>query len=525
MLFDTIGMYAQDDYRVLPRLTLNLGLRYEFTTTPNEKRGRQAFITNILTQTVFTPGALQSNPSYKDISPRIGFAWDVFGDGRTSVRGGAALLYDVSGIGTIYGAAGAGPPFALYATTATKPLILPEPLPPAPANTYSPQGAKFTALQYNYTTPHMIDFNLSVERQLRGDVALSVTYAASRGIDLWQFSEGNARCPTSNAYVPVGCSAITTTIGPTQWMNAAAPLENSYFGNINYIHTGGESWYHSLQVNLTKKTSHGLEFQSAYTYSKALDDNQGQLSQDSSNTQYNLNPFITRAEWGPANFDVRQNWRFNALYHIPNIGSSMLAKVEHGWWVGTIVGVQTGQPFQIVLNTNRDQSGENGNAGAIDRPDVVTSANIASIQAAATAACDATAPVFSSPACGYTPVVYNKNTVITGTPGQWYNASMFALPAVGVLGTESHNMLTGPGVATWDLNLNKNTALPKLGEAGQLQFRAEVFNLLNHPNFGLPSGTAFTGTVADVQEKPLSTPISTTTTDPREFQFSVKILF
>jgi hypothetical protein len=283
-------------------------------------------------------------------------------------------------------------------------------------------------------------------------------------------------------------------------------------------------------VNLTKHTTHGLEFQSAYTYSKLLDDNQGQLSQDAAGTTvvYNLNTYIPKEDWGPAAFDVRQNWRFNALYHVPNIGSSMLAKLEHGWWVGTVVGVQTGSPFTITLSTNRDQSGEDNGSGGIDRPDVVTSGNLATIQAqtatAQTTAGCAANPA-ASPVCSYKPVVFNKSTVITGNPGQWYNPNMFALPALGLLGTESRNMLAGPGIATWDLNFNKDTALKILGEAGQLQFRAEFFNLLNHPNFGQPGLTAFTGTVTDLQEGSAETPIGTTTTNPREIQFSLKVLF
>ena len=421
-----------------------------------------------------------------------------------------------------YARRGGSPPYSLYSTTATKPIVLPEPVPPPPANPYSPQGFRFDIAQYNYDTPRIVDYNLSVERQLPGGIALSIAYAGSRGMDLWQWGEGNPSCPTQNPYVPVGCTGITTSSGPTQWLTANAPRENPYFNSINLMHTAANSLYNSLQVNLTKRAGHGLEFQSAYTYSKVLDDSQGQLSQDSSNTQYNLNPFNAMGDWGPANFDVRQNWRFNALYHIPNVGSGLLAKFQNGWWIGTIVGVQTGAPFDITINTNRDQSGENGGGGGIDRPNVVTSDNIAAIQTAATNACKASA---SSPACGYTPVVFNKNTVITGNPNQWYNANMFALPAVGVPGNEGRNMLPGPGVATWDMSFNKNTALPFLGEAGQLQFRAEFFNLLNHPNFGQPGLTPFTGSLTNQQETPSVTPITTTTTDPREIQFSLKVLF
>jgi len=117
--------------------------------------------------------------------------------------------------------------------------------------------------------------------------------------------------------------------------------------------------------------------------------------------------------------------------------------------------------------------------------------------------------------------------VIVGSPNEWYNPNMFTLQPTGTIGTVGRDSLTGPGLATWDINVNKDTHLRWLGEQGVLQFRAEVFNLLNKANFGLPNATAFSGTAGDLVEKPLATAgvISTTSTDPREFQFSLKLIF
>jgi Carboxypeptidase regulatory-like domain/TonB dependent receptor len=517
MLYDTIGFYAQDDYRVLPRLTLNLGLRWEFNTQPTEKHGRQSYLPDVPYINTPVSGTLVGDPSYHDFSPRIGFAWDVFGDGRTSVRGGFALLYDIANLGIEFIQAGiATPPYANAYTvpnTTGATLTLPLPVPTTLQNS-SPQ-----VINHEYKQPHMYDFNLSIERQLPFGTALSVAYAGSRGINLWQITEGNPRCPTQNPTVPQGCSAITLFSGPTQWVSpnsvgSTPPPStnarlNSFWSEIQYDNATGESWYNSLQINLTKRVTHGLEFQSAYTWSKSLDDSQGELAPDVGGSQvlWIENPFNPKSDWGPSIFDARQNWRFNLLYHLPGVHSDkMAAKALNGWWIGSIVAIQTGNPFSPLIGSDREQVGIFTGAN-IDRPSYVTSANRAGAQAGA--------------------VPYNPGNLIVGSPNEWYNPNMFTLQPTGTIGTVGRDSITGPGLATWDFSLNKDTALHMLGEQGKLQFRAEVFNLLNKPNFGLPNATVFSGTAADHTEPPLSTAgvISATSTDPREFQFSLKILF
>ncbi|MBZ5660356.1 MAG: TonB-dependent receptor [Acidobacteriia bacterium] len=545
MLYNTAGFYIQDDYRVLPRLTLNLGLRYEFATTPNEKDGRQGHFDNPPFDNTPVVGPLLGNPTLHDFGPRVGFAWDVFGNGKTSVRGGASLLYDIATLGEVFVNSGAGtPPFSVFYTV-TNPTNAPlQPLPliiPATACTTATQAATSpsTCLQgttplisnYNYRSPRMVDLNLAIQRQLPFGMALSVVYAGSRGTHLWSYTEANPRCPVSNPFLPAGCSATVTlsdgttvpfTIGPTAWSSKVNPATNAgvttprlnpFWGNITENNTVGVSWYNALQVDLAKRISHGLEFHSAYTWAKALDDSQGFLGQENSASPLNVqNPFSPISDWARASFDVKQNWRFSLLYHFPTIQAEGLkSKLVNGWWMGNIVSVQTGYPFSPVLGTDREQSGIGGAASGIDRPDYVTSANLAAVKAN------------GQPNA----VVYDPNAVITGNPGQWFNANMFTLPAVGSPGNVGRNSLTGPGLATWDMSLNKDTRAKFLGESGMVQFRAEVFNLMNHANFGIVSQTAFTGSVATAAQSPSSTAgsITTTSTDPREIQFSLKILF
>jgi hypothetical protein len=535
MVFETIGFYAQDDYRVMPRLTLNLGLRYEFGTQPTEKNGRQSYFLNPPYSNTVTIGPIVGNPTHRNVSPRIGFAWDVMGDGKTSLKGGAALLYDLANIGGVFGLAGlATPPYATsYVVTPTSggPATLTLPF-PIPASTGTLQGTAPTSINRNYKSPHMYDFNLAIERQLPWEMILNVAYAGSRGLNLWQpVSEANPFCPTQNTFVPQGCTGITTLVPGANpvWANAKAPRLNPFFSNFSLFGTAGVSWYNALQVNLTKHLGHGLQYQFAYTYSKLLDDTEGISNSDTSGATTNQveNPFRPILDWGPANFDVRHNLHVNVLYHLPKTGErNFLTKLGNGWWTGSIVSFQTGMPFSPTLSSDRQQTGLTGTNGGLERLSYVTSANVGTLTAAAVAAGLTTCPANATGCIPYNPVVYNRKTVITHTVQQWFNPNMFALQPVGTIGDVSRNILTEPGLVNWDFSLNKDTALRFLGEAGQLQFRAEAFNLLNHANFGpAQNGGVFSGNVKDTVEQPSFSGIISTSTPGRQIQFSLKVLF
>jgi Carboxypeptidase regulatory-like domain/TonB dependent receptor len=535
MLFETVGFYAQDDYHIVSRLTLNLGLRYEFGTQPTEKNGRQSYFLAPPYSNTVTIGPMVGNPTYGNVSPRIGFAWDVMGDGKTSLKGGAALLYDLANVGGVFGLAGlATPPYATsYVVTPTsggpKTLTLPFPI---PASTGTLQGTAPTSINHNYQSPHMYDFNLAIERQLPWEMILNVAYAGSRGLNLWQpVSEANPFCPTQNTFVPQGCTGITAVVPGANpvWANASAPRLNPFFSNFSLFGTAGVSWYNALQVNLTKHLSHGLQYQFAYTYAKLLDDTEGISNSDTSGATTNQveNPFSPILDWGPANFDVRHNIHVNVLYHLPNAGEkNFLTKMGNGWWTGSIISFQTGMPFSPTLSSDRQQTGLTGTNGGLERMSYVTSANVGAVTAAAVAAGLTTCPANASGCIPYNPVVYNHKTVITHTIQQWFNPNMFALQPVGTIGDVSRNILTEPGLVNWDFSLNKDTALPFLGEAGRLQFRAEAFNILNHANFGpAQNGGVFSGGVKDTVEQPSFSGIISTSTPGRQIQFSLKVLF
>jgi hypothetical protein len=548
VLFDTIGFYGTDEYHLTTRLTLNLGLRYEFSTQPEEKNGRQSYFVNAPYSDAPTSGPLLGNPTHRDVSPRVGFAWDIFGNGKTSLKGGGAILYDVANNGGVYQLTGLGlpPNVVAYTVTPSTPgapstLVLPLPLPPGVSGL---QGTAPTDINYNYKSPHMIDYNMAIERELPGSILLNVAYAGSRGLNLWQpVSEMNPDCPTSYAFVPQGCPTGPTAAFPNfpgttvipgslpVWgaKLANAPRLNTFFSNFSQFNSWGVSWYNALQVNVTKKLTHGVQFQAAYTYSKLLDDTEGLSNSDSSGATTGqvedpLNPIL---DYGPGNYDIRHNLHFNALYHLPNISQGHIAsKFVNGWWTGSIVTIQTGQPFSPLLSSDREQAGLAGTNGGLERPSYVTAANIATVTAQAVAAGVTTCPAGSSGCIPYNPVIYNPKTVITHSVNQWFNPNMFTLPPVGTIGNVSRNTLREPGLDTWDFSLNKDTAWALLGDQGMVQFRAEVFNLLNHPNFGPAlNGGFLAGSVGDVQEQPSFTGIVSTNTPSREIQFALKVLF
>jgi len=520
--YNTLGLYAQDDFKITPRLTLNLGLRYEFNTTPFETHGHNYRFLNVQTDSMTTQGPIMRNASLKNFSPRVGFAWDVTGKGNTSLRGGAGIYYDVGNIGSaLNGQARALPPFTTSSNVQnTLGQVLTLPLTFAPADA----GHEINSVNYNSAQPYIVQYNLTAERQLPGNVALSVSYVGSRGYNLFAVREMNWNIP------------LSITNGVEYWGPDPSVLTrvNPNWDTAAMVTTGSDSWYNALEVEVTKHLSHGLEFQATYTWSQSLDTAQAQqYSNDcginSPGSTSGVDPIFPIHDKGPSCTDQPHDFSLSVLYHFPNINSqSFAAKVLHGWWIGNIVSIQSGLPFAPnVVNLISNSGVFAGDQG--DRPNVVTAANLAGALAVNPSA-----------------VVYNHNTIYAGgNANQWFNPNMFTLVgktqtaacpsndpsnllsmcSFGYLGDASRDMLRGPGLKTWDFSLAKDTALPFLGEAGKLEFRAEFFNIVNHPNFGLPNGTIFAGNITN--ETPLGNAgqITYTATTSREVQFALKMIF
>ncbi len=478
--YSTLGFYGQDDLRWSSRLTLNLGLRYEFNTQFEEAHGHGAALRDIQHDANTTLGSPFANPSLRNFSPRFGFAWDVAGNGLTAVRGGFGLLYDIGDVGSPLSAGvGATPPFSSLSTLSNPgPLTLPLVFPASAA------GKALRTLDYLLQQPHMLQYNLTVERQLPYSMALTLAYGGSRGINIMKTVDGNPTVPQVLA-------------DGRQFWTGNELRTNRNWTSIELYTASGNSWYNSMQFLLTKRLSRGLQFQSTYTWSKLLDERQGQVTgnENLASGDFPPDPTHRSIERGLASFDATQNWRFNAIYRLPQFASAggVADKLMNGWWLSGILSMQSGYPFTPVLNSNRSRSKVNGGGGGIDRPDLL-------------------------------PGRHGSN-IILGGPTQYFDPTAFKVPEAGFLGTAGRNILRGPGYAGLDFSMAKDTSLRFLGDAGKLEFRAEFFNILNRVNFSSPNRTVFAGLLDN--ERPLATvgTITSTVGSSRQIQFALKILF
>jgi outer membrane receptor protein involved in Fe transport len=484
---NTLGFYAQDDFRVRPNLTFNLGLRYEFLTVPNEVTGHGSALRDLQHDDKATLGPPFRNMSLLNFSPRFGFAWDVTGNGKTAIRGGFAELYDVGVFGVSFAIAMSGtPPFSSFSSVATpSTFTLPLFFPP------SAVGKSLRLIDYNTKQPHMLDYNFTVERQLPGQVGLTLGYAGSRGINIMQVKDGN---PTIPQILPEG----------RKFWTGNDPRVNPNWSAFELHTAAGNSWYNALQFGLNKHLSKGLQFQSSYTWSKLIDETQGQAGADEAvSSVFGVDPSNRHVDRGPADFDLRHNWQFNTIYQLPQpFKGRALGATLNGWRASGILSVQSGFPFTPDLRTNRSRSGVNAGgagagAGSIDHPNLVPGRTVQSI--------------------------------ILGGPNRYFDATAFTLQDTGFLGTSGRNILTGPGYTNLDFSLGKNIPIKQLGDSGALEFRGEFFNILNHPNFAMTDAfrQVFAGT-----EKPGDLPLPTagviTSTGynrSRQIQFALKLLF
>jgi len=567
-IFDTAGVYAQDDWRATQRLTVNLGLRYEFMTTPRELQGKESRVLNDFTDP-FTIGPMIKNNTLHDFSPRVGMAYDLFGNGKTAIRAGAGMYYDLGNIGSILASntAGAAPFGGLVdITPASSPSIadwentlgttangFPFPIPLQVRSAYTPTAPGVLTPQfidYNFLSPYMIQYNASVQQQLPCNMALGVAYVGNHGVHLATVREGNPIFPTSLGACGDPASLCVGGSVPF-WDNGSpsySPVNPNLSSDIN-VGTFADSHYNALQIVLEKRTSHGLEFESAYTHSRVTDDTQGQENSRDCTASgglegvYPLNPKAT--DTGPACFNIPNNWEFNVLYHLPSLmkGSSFAAKMLSGWFVSSIVTIESGQPFSPITSNNRSNSGVL-QASQGDRVNINTPA----LLAAKPCTSQPGQPVAGNNPCPfYTPIPYDPSNVITGDPNQWFNPAMFSLtpltpsPAseqggancpctIGQLGNSARNILSGPPFRNWDFSLVKDTKVGLLGEAGMLEFRVEMFNILNHPNFGSPAAAVFAGQSSDLtpfSESPTqgAGQISTMQGTPRQIQFALRLEF
>jgi outer membrane receptor protein involved in Fe transport len=475
-----MNFYVQDDWKVLPRLTLNLGLRYSPTTNPVERRNKLHNIIDITKGYEPVPTAFKTNPSLRNFDPRFGLAYELTSDHKTSLRAGFGIFHDVIQQRSYGGAYWLSPPFAQAQQQ--------NPLYPIPFTSVAQTVPSSTnGLEWaNTNTPYMMQYNINVQREVVSGTILTVGYIGSRGLHLFTNLDFNPPIPTiaSNGalqFATVKNNRITTNprINPAFGVDVARTLQAS-------------STYNSMVISVDRRLTNNIQGQFAYTWSKCIDDGSASAGQENSGTSGAINnPYDRRSDRGPCSFDIRHALRINSVALLPFKGNVLI----EGWQISGILSAAAGPPFS--LNTGFDQAGLQNGAKRVDY----------------LAGCDFYAATTSRP--------------LVGTVDQWYNPGCAVLPPVGTTGNIGRNILTGPGLITVDFAVMKNTAIPKISETFNVQFRAEAFNIFNHANFGLPgTGVFVAGSVAGTGTiSPAASRITDTTTTARQIQFGLKLIF
>ena len=495
------ALYAQDVIRINPNFTLTLGFRGEFSTGWNEAHGRAANYT-------FTNGVISNQPRIASSSftsnnakflpqPRIGFAWSLY-PGKTVVRAGFGMyneLQDALGYRMDQNAP-FNPVYSIAAQTVAKLPI--DPNAPVPAKALLVPGG----VQPDLSMPTLISYTLRLEQEITPNTTLTLGYVGSHGYHEIVGIDANTPfptiCPASPCPAtypksfPAGLAGTPVPAG-SYYIPAGAPKANPSIANTWTWFSYGTSYYNALQIDLNHRFSHGFTFRGVYTWSKALDDGDSVNGTTSGNAPGLVsNPYNIKADWGPATYDVRNIGVISAVYDLPfgrgqayaNSLNGLANALISGWQVNSIVTLQGGFPFTAQLSYNPSNNGDTRNPV---RP-------------------------FNNPN-------FNGNAII-GTPAQWFNPNVFLQPPPnsGFWGNVTRDNLTGPGLATWDFSAIKNTTLH---ERLSLQFRAEIFNMLNRANFNTPSLIVFTPTGLSGT----AGAITSTSTTARQVQFGLKLLW
>ena len=474
-----LDLYVHDEWKVRPRLTLNIGVRYELISNPHTVQHP----INAILQPPFgtyapVSNVFASNPATKNWDPRIGIAYDPFNDHKTSIRAGAGIFYNPIRARSYASGYYFNKPYAL--------AFIPSPQFPNPFPGALPPPAQLVGIDYNMgPTPRMYQWNINIQRQLLESTTLTVGYVGSRGLHLFANRDLNPIQPSVvNGVTVFGVPRVTAA----GFVNN--PRLNPAASSLSSAGTVGDSSYNSLQAGLNRRFSKGLQAQASYTWSKCLDNASGTSGLEGGLPwTYPLNGHFDR---GRCQFDRPQVFKLSGVYALPFKQN----RVVSGWQMSGTLSEQSGPPWNVIIGF--DQS---GNTIANQRPNIVLPAGS----------------------------IYTNNIT------QWVNPAAFTLPAPGTFGNLQRDYLHGPGITDLDYSVTKET---RIKEDVRLQFRAEFFNLLNHPNFGLPGGIGGSAAAASafLQVATSANPlggvpnssfgkITTTTTTSRQIQFALKILF
>jgi hypothetical protein len=463
---ESYNFFINDSYRITPRLTLNGGLRYEYNSPPVDADDR-ANVFDVATRNlvrVGTNGVPRSGfeADKNNFAPRVGFAWTLGEDEKTVLRGGYGVYYDQSPL---------APAEALYFNSPFFDNNIFFPIPGLPLTLNDPFPSSFPfplpdsalAIQRDLRTGYMQHWNFNVERELWRASVLEVAYVGSKGTKLLTARDINQPQPS---VLPPGLPFVLRP--------------DLRFDDIDLLESRANSSYNAMQVRFQQRLTRGFSALASYTWSKSIDDASNFFS-SAGDPNFPQNSFNVAAERGRSNFDVAHRLAVSYSYALPfRKYDGVAGTLLNGWETYGIVTLQTGRPFTVALLSEIDNSGTGRSIlgfGANDRPNLVGN-----------------------------PELSNSTTL------QWFNTAAFAFPPPGTFGNAGRNILDGPGFQNVNASLLKNT---RITERVNLQFRAEAFNLFNHPNFNLPDNFLGSPTFGRI----------TSARDPRHIQFGLKLLF
>ena len=525
------ALFVQDDWRATQKLTINLGLRYEYTTVMVDSNNQ---LGNFLpSQGLVQVGKQISSPfkgDHLNFSPRLGAAWDLRGDGKTVVRAGGSLMYEQLPLNVFIAVAnqlginqiptgaslqvggvttpGSGNMGVIVVNLAGKSVnwkgssvggapIFNTALACGDGLGSDASPCNTEAVDPNLRNPYVATWTLNVQQALTSDLSLEVAYVGTHGDRLLGFRNINEP-PLGAGFTAGQIAAGDPSVASAAAEQSARPFNSQfpYLANIDDLSNIDRSNYHSLQATLTQRTSHGLSFVGGYTYGHALDD---------ASSNFNANPVPLDSanpglQYGSSDFDIRNRFTFTTSYALP--GRPGFGQLLEGWQINSIVTLQAGSPWgvQDVSNdfsgtgqvVNLDSYGQTWNFSGnpsdfASRPQAIPcwSGN----GGAALGGCAITT---EPQACIAAASAISANTLNALNSVGCYlrGSSVLVPPALGTIGDSRRNMFRGSGFRNWDVSIMKNW---KFQERLTAQFRAEFFNVLNHPSFTNPGGPAGAG--------------------------------
>ncbi len=510
------GAYLQDDWRWKPNVTLNLGLRYEMATVPTEINGK---IANLPTLDAALPvcavahtgcgstGPFFSNPTLRNFEPRIGFAWDPLSNGRLAVRGGAGL-FDVLPL-----------PYQFILLTSQSAPFFSYPALNAPLTFFQVPAAALSGTNFRstYVEPHpkrnyVMQWNLNLQYQLTPSLATMIAYVGSRGVHQpFRVDEGDLALP------------IKSPEGLYVWQPNNSRV-NPNFGSIRSMFYDGRSYFNALEFQLAKRMSHGFQAQGTFTWGKSMDTSSATLAGDAfGNSISSLDWFDLKLTRGLSDFNVGRTVVINGTWDVPSAKSfSGPARwVTDGWELGLIFTASDGVPFTPTWGTGGDPA-NTLSSDDFAFPNRLGGSSCSSLTNPGNPSNYIKTGCFAVPTAPANTAFWHTNCLPSFT--QCFN----------VRGNSGRNFLIGPGVTDLDFSVFKNNYVKRISEVFNVQFRMEMFNVMNHPNFAPPgpgdgNTDIFDATGAslapDVNPSGTAGVLVKTTIPERQIQFALKVIF